>query len=113
MSDVNTATDNAAPIVTNPPPSPAVAAAVAAATSPSGLAAHPVVAQVVQTAYAANPNSAAMAANAAANALNVIATYAPAVLQLTRASPTTSAWAGIGIEALASLIAVFFPHPAA
>lgn len=75
--------------------------------------AHPVVQDVVQSVYS-DPNvHPENAAYVAASILNGVAQYAPAVLQVTRASPVSSMWAGIGIGMMSSIIQAFFPHPRA
>ena len=83
----------------------------AIATTAVDTGVHPIVQSVVQGVYN-DPNIAPHnAAYVAASILNGVAQYAPAILQVTRASPVSATWAGIGIGVLSSIIEAFFPHP--
>ena len=95
----------------DPPASPPAPSPALGANNNPLLSTHPVVGQVVASVYNDPSVPPAQAAMIVAGSLGTLAQLAPEVFQLTRASAATQAWVGIGIEALASVIGLFFPHP--
>jgi hypothetical protein len=94
------------------PSTPQVIATAPVMSLPADPIAHPVVKTIVNQVYADPTVQPEDAAHVAAGILSGVAQYAPAILQVTRASPVSSMWTGIGIGVLSALIQAFYPHPA-
>lgn len=74
------------------------------------LVTHPVVQAIVQGAQATNPPE--TWAQTAASIFSNLLQLQPQIFAISRASPKTQAAFGLGEEALALVLAAFFPHPA-